>query len=381
MEIKVKDLGSVDEKSMAQREEEVLEKAAAKNEVAEEPQVSEVVEETTPQQTESVEAPAETTTKENTTQSSELKEEDVLSFIKNRYNKEVSSVGDLFAQKESNEDLPEDVAAYLEYRKKTGRSFEDYSKLNRDFNAMDEKQLLREYYSATEDALDSEDIDYMMDDFSYDEEVDEESVIKKKKVAFKKEIGKAKKFFEKQKEMYKEPLESSSASISQEQQEKLEAYNKYVQDAQTYEEEAKRKRDWFLNKTEEVFHPEFKGFDFKVGEDKVITFLPSKNVSEIKRMNSDSTNFINKFLDEETGLVSDAQGYHRALAIAQNPERFARFFYEQGQSDATTDVTKKIKNVNMSTRNAPQVAKKDGMTIRAINPSEGRGLKIRSNKK
>jgi len=113
----------------------------------------------------------------------------------------------------------------------------------------------------------------------------------------------------------------------------------------------------------------------------VITFLPSKNVSEIKRMNSDSTNFINKFLDEETGLVSDAQGYHRALAIAQNPERFARFFYEQGQSDATTDVTKKIKNVNMSTRNAPQVAKKDGMTIRAINPSEGRGLKIRSNKK
>jgi len=286
MEIKVKDLGSVDEKSMAQREEEVLEKAAAKNEVAEEPQVSEVVEETTPQQTESVEAPAETTTKENTTQSSELKEEDVLSFIKNRYNKEVSSVGDLFAQKESNEDLPEDVAAYLEYRKKTGRSFEDYSKLNRDFNAMDEKQLLREYYSATEDALDSEDIDYMMDDFSYDEEVDEESVIKKKKVAFKKEIGKAKKFFEKQKEMYKEPLESSSASISQEQQEKLEAYNKYVQDAQTYEEEAKRKRDWFLNKTEEVFHPEFKGFDFKVGEDKVITFLPSKNVSEIKRMNS-----------------------------------------------------------------------------------------------
>jgi|TARA_R100001460_G_scaffold12135_1_gene27999 hypothetical protein len=378
MEIKVKDLGSVDEKSMAEKEQEVLDKAAQKNEVAENVNV---VEETTPQQTESVEAPAETPKEEIETQSSELNEEDVLSFIKNRYNKEVSSVGDLFEKKESNVEIPEDVAAYLEYRKKTGRSFEDYSKLNRDFNAMDEKQLLREYYSATEDALDSEDIDYMMEDFSYDADIDEESVIKKKKVAFKKEIGKAKKFFEKQKEMYKEPLESSVKSISQEQQENLEAYNKYVQDAQTYEEEAKRKRDWFLDKTEEVFHPEFKGFDFKVGEDKVITFLPSKNVSEIKRMNSDSTNFINKFLDDKTGLVSDAQGYHRALAIAQNPERFAKFFYEQGQSDATTDVTKKIKNVNMSTRNAPQVAKKDGMTIRAINPSEGRGLKIRSNKK
>ena len=378
MEIKVKDLGSVDEKSMAEKEQEVLDKAAQKTEAVENVNV---VEETTPQQTESVEAPAETPKEEIETQSSELNEEDVLSFIKNRYNKEVSSVGDLFEKKESNVDIPEDVAAYLEYRKKTGRSFEDYSKLNRDFSAMDEKQLLREYYSATEDALDSEDINYMMEDFSYDEDIDEESVIKKKKVAFKKEIGKAKKFFEKQKEMYKEPLESSVESISPEQQEKLEAYNKYVQDAQTYEEEAKRKRDWFLDKTEEVFHPEFKGFDFKVGEDKVITFLPSKNVSEIKRMNSDSTNFINKFLDDKTGLVSDAQGYHRALAIAQNPERFAKFFYEQGQSDATTDVTKKIKNVNMSTRNAPQIAKKDGMTIRAINPSEGRGLKIRSNKK
>ena len=103
-------------------------------------------------------------------------------------------------------------------------------------------------------------------------------------------------------------------------------------------------------------------------------------MDEIKRLNSDSSNLFKRFIDEETGLVSDAQGYHRAVSVAQNPERFAKFFYEQGQADATTDVTKKMKNVNMSTRNAPQVTKKDGMTIRAINPSEGRGLKIRSNK-
>ena len=145
------------------------------------------------------------------------------------------------------------------------------------------------------------------------------------------------------KEMYKSHLESSTASISQEQQEKLEAYINMCKMLRPMKKEAKRKRDWFLDKTEEVFHPEFKGFDFKVGEDKVITFLPSKNVSEIKRMNSDSTNFVKKFLDNETGLVSDAQGYHRALSIAQNPERFAKFFYEQGQADATTDVTKKNK--------------------------------------
>ncbi len=380
MDIIVKDLGSAEEKSVAQKEQEILDKAAS-NEAAEtkveEAQVVEATE-ATPQKEISEEPKSES--QEEITQSSELSEEDVLSFIKNRYDKDVASVGDLFAKKEANEEIPEDVAAYLEYRKKTGRSYDDYSKLNRDFKAMDEKQLLREYYHATEDSLDADDISYMMDEFAYDDEVDEDNVIKKKKLAFKKEIGKARKFFEAQKEMYKEPLESGTASISEEQQKTIEAYNQYVKDAQTYEEEAKRKRDWFLSKTEEVFSPEFKGFDFKVGEDKVITFLPSTNVSEIKTLNSDSSNFIKRFLDEDTGLIKDAVGYHRAASVAQNPERFARFFYEQGMADATTDVTKKIKNVNMSTRNTPQVAKKDGMTIRALNPSEGRGLKIKSKK-
>ncbi len=380
MEITVKDLGSIDEKSIAQKEQALLDKAEGKTAEGVAPITVDDVSNGTPPTTQDVNAD-DGLDSTAAAPPSELSEEDVLSFIKNRYNKDVSSVSDLFATKEANEQIPEDVAAYLEYRKKTGRSFADYSKLNRDFGAMDEKQLLREYYSATEDALDAEDIDYMMDDFSYDADLDEENVIKKKKVAFKKEIGKAKKFFDSQKEMYKEPLESSTAAFSLEQKEQLEAYNKYVLDAKTFDEEAKRKRDWFLNKTDEVFHNEFKGFDFKVGEDKTVTFLPTKNVDEIKRLNSDSSNLFKRFIDEETGLVSDAAGYHRAVSIAQNPERFAKFFYEQGQSDGTTDVTRKMKNVNMSTRDAPQVTKKDGMTIRAINPTEGRGLKIRSNKK
>ena len=92
---------------------------------------SETPSEPTPQVEESAK-PQEEAPKE-VTQSSELNEEDVLSFIKNRYDKDVASVSDLFAEKEANEEIPEDVAAYLEYRKKTGRSFEDYSKLNRDF--------------------------------------------------------------------------------------------------------------------------------------------------------------------------------------------------------------------------------------------------------
>ena len=92
----------------------------------------------------------ESETQKDITQSSELKEEDVLKYIKNTYDKDVSSVNDLFAEKEKPQELPEDVSAFLEYKKKTGRGFEDYVKLNRNFKDMDETQLLREYYQATE---------------------------------------------------------------------------------------------------------------------------------------------------------------------------------------------------------------------------------------
>ena len=381
MDIKVKDIGVKEEKSLSQKEEEVINKASedVKETSAPVEQVDTSNESATPtQEQESVQPESET--QENITQSSELKEEDVLRYIKNTYDKDVSSVNDLFTEKEKPQELPEDVSAFLEYRKKTGRGFEDYVKLNRNFKDMDETQLLREYYQATEEDLDAEDIQYMMEDFAYDSEVDEENVIKKKKLAFKKEIGKARKFFEEQKEMYKEPLESSTATFSKEQEEQLAAYNQYVKDAQTYEEEIKRRRDWFLKKTDEVFDTEFKGFDFKVGEDKVLTFLPSKDVEEIKKVNSEGNFFTEMYMDKDTGLIKDASGYHRALSVARNPDRFAKFFYEQGKADATEDVTKKIKNVNMTTRSAPQVVKKDGMTIRALNPSEGRGLKIRSKK-
>jgi len=127
-----------------------------------------------------------------------------------------------------------------------------------------------------------------------------------------------------------------------------------------------------------VFSQEFKGFEFNI-DDKKVVFSPG-DATELKKLQSTPTNFINKYLDE-SGMVSDAAGYHRALAIAMNPEKFAKFFYEQGQADATDDVTKKIKNVNMSERRVPEAIVKGGMQIREVNPGSGKGLKIKSIKK
>ncbi len=376
MEFKVKEVSGTEQKSRAEVEEELLAKAAAANEG------NETNLEGVETSTESAPAPQEQETiqpeGETQTQSSELKEEDVLSYIKNRYDKEIDSVGQLFDAKESNEELPEDVAAYFEYKKKTGRGIEDYVKLNQDFDSMDENTLLKNYILSTEEELDSDDVDVLLDDYSYDIDVDDETDIKKIKLAKKKAIGKAKKYFNEQKEMYKQPLESSTVELSESEKKEREAYNQYIEEAKSFEEEQKRRRDWFVEKTDEVFS-DFKGFDFKIGEDQVLTYTPT-NVDDLKKRNLDTSNFMKKFVDEN-GLISDATGFHKALAIASNPERYAKFFYEQGLAAGTEGVTKKMKNINMSERKAPEVTSKGGMQVKSLNPDNGRGLKIRKIKR
>lgn len=309
----------------------------------------------------------------------ELRDEDVLSYIGKRYNKQINSLDDLVAERENAEALPEDVAAYMKYKKETGRNFEDFLKLKKDFDSMDPDQLLKEYIASTQEVLDSDDIEVLMDDYRYDEELDDDSTIKKIKIAKKKVLAEAKKYFNSQKEKYKMPLESRTAFIPDEEKEVYESYKQYTQQAKTIEEENNRKRQWFDQKTNDVFNGEFKGFEFNVN-DKKFTFAPG-DANELKKNQATPQNFINRFLDEQ-GLMKDATGYHRSLSIAMNPEKFAKFFYEQGMADATDDVTRKIKNINMSERKVPEIGKTtDGLQVKAVNPDSGRNLKIRSIKR
>lgn len=366
MEFKVKAIDGIEQKSVQEIESELLKSHEEQNNDTN----------TTEHTNEEVGEQVETNVEAEVT--AELKEEDVLSFIKNRYNKDVTSVEDLFQQREEAEELPEDVAAYLKYKKETGRGFEDFSKLNRDIDNIDPDKLLKDYLTATEEALDEEDIEALMEEYSYDEDFDDESSVKKIKLKKKKAIAKAKQYFEAEKEKYRVPLESSGSSISEEDKKALEDYKQYVQQATTYEEEAKRKSEWFMQKTDEVFGGEFKGFEFSI-DDKSVLYSP-QSAEELKTKQSDVMNFLNRFMNDD-GLIADAEGYHKAIAVASNPEKFAQFFYEQGKASATEDVTRKMKNIDMSTRNAPEVSTKGGMQIRAINPDSGKGLKIRSIKK
>jgi hypothetical protein len=309
----------------------------------------------------------------------DLKEEDVLSYIGKRYNKQINSFDELMAERKESEELPEDVSAYMKYKKETGRGFDDFIKLKKDFDLMDSDELLKDYLISTQEGLDSNDIDTLMEDYRFDEDIDDELTVKKVKIAKKKVIAEAKKYFNSQKEKYKMPLESSEAFVSDDDKEMYQSYKQYTKQAKTIEEENNRKRQWFDQKTNDVFDNEFKGFEFNVNNKKV-TFAPG-DASELKKNQSTPQNFINKYLDEQ-GLIKDAAGYHRSLSIAMNPDKFAKFFYEQGLSDATEDVMRKTKNINMSERRAPEISKTtDGMQVKAINPDSGRNLKIRSIKR
>ena len=376
MEIKVRDLGVVEEKSRAEVEEQLLKKHEEKFEDSAEP-------------TDSIDkidmsAPAEGSKTELVEDEKppvpELNDTDVLSYIKERYNKDINSVDELFAEKEANEELPEDVSAYFKYKKETGRGIADFYNLQKDYSDMDEDDVLANYYGMTEEGLDALDIqDIIEDKFSVDEDIDEPKDIKRVKLAKKRELAKAKKFLNEQKDKYKIPLESSGDGLSADQQENLNAYKSYIDESKTIKEQTTKRYDYFLNKTNEVFNNDFKGFDFKVGENN-LTFKPG-TADELKNVQKDVTNFINKYMDDK-GLIADAKGYHKALSVAMNPDKFAQFFYDQGVSNAVDNVSRKSKNINMDMRQAPQSVSKDGMKIRPVgNTDSGRGLRIRSIKK
>jgi hypothetical protein len=307
----------------------------------------------------------------------ELNDEKVVEYLSKRSNRPITSLDELKFEAEPQE-LPEDVSAFLKYKKETGRGIEDFVKLNKDFESEPEDSLIKGYLLETQKGLDAEDIDILMDDYSYDEDLDDETQIGKVKIARKKILMEAKNFFNSQKEKYKVPVESAGGGLSEKELEDYKAYKQYISQASTVEEENSRKRQWFSQKTDELFTDEFKGFEFEVGEDaKKIIFTPASPV-ELKTLQSNPQNFIQKFLDEK-GMIKDVTGYHKSLSVAMNPEKFAKHFYEQGRADAIVNLDKESKNINMTTRRAPEVSKgHSGIQVRAVNPDSGSGLRIRT---
>jgi len=303
---------------------------------------------------------------------------DVLSYLKTKFNKEVNSLDELFIEKPQNQEvLPEDVSAFLKFKKETGRGLEDFYRVNRDYSKESPEALIASYIRETNPDLDDEDISFeMTSQFNYDEDMDDPSDIKKKKLAFKKELAKANKYFDQQKEQYKAPLESRmDAPIPAADREALESYKQYMSQLTLQQQDQAKKSEYFVNKTNELFSNDFKGFDFKIGE-KEFTYKPG-DADKIKNDQLDLSKFFNNFVDEN-GFIKDAKEYHKTIAVARTPDAFARFFYEQGRADAIDDSAKQSKNIDMtSVRTTGQPIDKGGFKVTAMNTDHGSRLRIK----
>ncbi len=273
--------------------------------------------------------------------------------------------------------LPENIQKVVDFIDETGGTLQDYVKLNTDYSQLNETQLLREYYESTKPHLDADEISFLMEEnFSYDSELDEEREIKKKKIAHKETLAKAKKHLDGLKSKYYEEIKAGSR-LNPDQQKAVEFFNRYNKEQEETKKTAEKQTKIFLQKTDSVFNKDFKGFDFNVGEKKYRFNV--KDAESLKENQSNINNFVKKFLNDKNEMI-DAKGYHKALFTAMNTDAIANHFYEQGKADAMKTSIAKSKNVDMDPRGTHEkVTTSNGWTIRAV-PSDnisGSKLKVR----
>ena len=261
-------------------------------------------------------------------------------------------------------ELPDNIQKVVEFMNETGGSLEDYVKLNTDYSALNETQLLREFYENTKPHLDREEIDFIMEDnFSYDEEVDEDRDIRRKKLARKEELAKAKNHLDGLKSRYYEEIKAGS-KLNPETKKAVDFFNRYKKDNEEASKVAESQVSTFNSKTEKLFSNDFKGFDFSVGEKKFRYKV--KNADQIKDTQGDINNFVKKFLNDKNEM-SDAAGYHKSLFTAMNADAIANHFYEQGKTDAMKSSVQRSKNIDMNPRGVHENVKPtSGMSFKAI---------------
>ena len=271
--------------------------------------------------------------------------------------------------------LPENITKLVDFMRETGGTLEDYVNLNKDYNSMEDMDILREHYRQTKPHLSEEEISFLMEDsFSYDEEVDEERDIKRKKLALKESIAEAKSNLTTLKDKYYNELKLSS-KLSPEQVEAVEFYNTYKNEQESLQQLNQQQRSVFEERTNKLFSDEFKGFEYKVGNNKYRFNV--KDVNTVKNNQSDINNLVSKFTNKNNE-IQDAAGYHKALFTAMNADSIANHFYEQGKADAIKTQLSKSKNIDMNPRGTHQeVTTNSGFKIRAVSGDDSSRLRIK----
>jgi len=321
---------------------------------------------------------------------SEIRESDTKEEVQEpeikQENAVIEEITEIKAQEENTEELqeeitenpniqlPENIEKLVDFMNETGGNIEDYVRLNADYSNISENALLDEYYKKTRPHLEPEEVKFLMEDkFSYDEDLDEERDIKRKKLAYKEEIAKAKTFLEETKKQYYDEIKLRPG-VTQDQQKAMDFFNRYNKQ----QEQAEQQHQMFRDSTKKLFSDDFKGFDISVGEKKYKYNI--QNLDKVAENQSNITNLVGKFLDE-SGNVQDVNGYHKAMYAAENVDKIAAHFYEQGKADAIKDVVNKSKNLSdTKARTTQGDVFIGGFKVKAISGADSTKLKIKTKK-
>jgi hypothetical protein len=105
-----------------------------------------------------------------------------------------------------------------------------------------------------------------------------------------------------------------------------------------------------------------------------------QNKDRVAENQSNIKNLVGKFLDEN-GNVQDVNGYHKAMYAAENVDKIASHFYEQGKADAVKDVVNKSKNLSdTKARTSQGDVFISGLKVKAISGADSSKLKIKTKK-
>ena len=268
--------------------------------------------------------------------------------------------------------LPENVEKLVSFMNETGGNLEDYVRLNRDYSNVNDDALLLEYYKQTKPHLESDEINFLLEDkFYFDDEVEDERAIKKKQLARKEEIAKARQFLDDIKVKYYDEIKLRQSNGNPDMQKAVEFFNRYNKE----QEQAKKASQVFTDRTNKFFNPnEFKGFDFNLGDKRFRYGIA--DVQKTSNEQANINNFLRKFLGED-GTISNMSDYHKALYTASNADKVAKHFYEQGVADATKDIVAKSKNINTEPKSQDTGdIYINGLKVKAITGADSSKLKI-----
>jgi len=269
--------------------------------------------------------------------------------------------------------LPENIEKLVSFMEETGGTIEDYTRLNADYSNVDDKTLLKEYYKKNKPYLDSSDLELLLEDFDYDEDLDEDRDIRKKKLAFKEEVAKAKGFLEETKSKYYDEIKLRPG-VTQDQQKAMDFFNRYNKQ----QEVATQQHERFQESTKQLFSDNFEGFDIKVGDKSYKYNI--QNRDKVAENQSNINNLVGKFLDSE-GNVNDTKGYHKAMYAADNVDKIASHFYEQGKADAVKEVLNKSKNLSdTKARSTQGDVFVNGFKVKAVTGLDSTKLRIKTKK-